>query len=346
MNNLYSPINVLLCSSGRRNYLVEYFKEALAPFGGKVHTMNSEKYASSLYVADNYSISPLIYSDEYESYLFEYCNKNEISIVIPLLDIELPILSKLKLRFLENGIRILVADKWLTKIANDKWETNHFLEQNGFNVLPCFLNLEDLKNHIGKEQITFPLFIKPRWGMASIGVYKADDLDELFVYYKKSQKEVRNSYLKYESQKDIENSVIIHSQLPGEEYGLDIINDLDGNYCNTLVKKKLKMFAGETEVAKLLDLPLLKDLGRKLSAITKHPGLMDVDVFFDGVKAFILDINPRFGGGYPFIHEAGVDLPKAIIYWHLGLPVDLNLLQCKTDIVVLKGFKMINLNMN
>ncbi len=167
--------------------------------------------------------------------------------------------------------------------------------------MPCFLNLKDFKIHIDKDQISFPLFVKPRcWGIASIGIYKAEDLDELFVFYKKSQKEVSNSYLKYESQKDIDNSVIIHTQLPGEEFGLDIINDLDGNYCKTLFKKKLKIFAGETEVAKVLDLSLLKDIGRKLSAITKNPGLMDVDVFFDGLKAFILDINPRFGGGYPF----------------------------------------------
>jgi carbamoyl-phosphate synthase large subunit len=49
---------------------------------------------------------------------------------------------------------------------------------------------------------------------------------------------------------------------------------------------------------------------------------MDVDVFWDEKNAFILEFNPRFGGGYPFIHAAGVNLPKAIVAWLQNEPVD------------------------
>ena len=37
--------------------------------------------------------------------------------------------------------------------------------------------------------------------------------------------------------------------------------------------------------------------------------------------------NPRFGGGFPFTYEAGVNLPKAILEWIKGNAVDASILQ-------------------
>lgn len=38
-------------------------------------------------------------------------------------------------------------------------------------------------------------------------------------------------------------------------------------------------------------------------------------------------MNARFGGGYPFSHMAGVNLPKALVEWSLGNVVDKVLLE-------------------
>jgi carbamoyl-phosphate synthase large subunit len=69
------------------------------------------------------------------------------------------------------------------------------------------------------------------------------------------------------------------------------------------------MRSGETDVAITVKEPKLESLGKMLGEITQHPANMDVDVFFDGTDAYILEMNARFGGGYPFSHLAGVDLP-------------------------------------
>ena len=82
------------------------------------------------------------------------------------------------------------------------------------------------------------MILKPRWGMGSIGIYKADNNEELEVFYKKLSREIFNTYLKYESSVDIEQSILIQEMIIGQEYGLDIINDLHGNYQNTIVKKE------------------------------------------------------------------------------------------------------------
>lgn len=338
-------MNILLTSVGRRNYLVEYFKSAVKPLNGKIFASNSDANAPGLYIADDYVISPLIYSENYESFLLEYCLGNKISIIISLFDIELPILSSFKANFKKNGIFIIVGDEWLTKMSNDKWETNKFLFNNDFLTRETYIKIEDCKIDIEKSLISFPLFIKPRRGMGSISVFRADNLKELEFYFELVKKEILNSYIKFESNLDIDNSVIIQPAFLGEEFGLDIINDLEGNYCTTIVKRKLSMRSGETDVAEIVEEPILESLGKKLSLLTKHPANLDVDVFFDGQKAFILDLNPRFGGGYPFSYEAGVDLPKLIVHWFKnGKSSELDILKYlrpKIGLVSMKGILMI-----
>ncbi len=338
-NNTNQPINILITSSGRRSYIIEYFKKAVQPYNGKIHAMNSNLNSAAIWLADYQVCSPLIYSEDYESFIFNYCVENRISIIISLFDIELPVLSRLKSKFEEFNIRVLVGDEWLTKLANDKWETYQFLKRNGFKTKDCFLTINDF---ISNSTVDFPVVVKPRWGMASLSVFYAENLNELNFYFELALKQIKNSYLKFESELDWDKSVIIQEKFNGDEFGLDIINDLDGNYCNTIVKKKLAMRAGETDVAITVDIPELKILGEEISKLTKHPANMDLDVFFDGKESHILEMNPRFGGNYPFSHEAGVDLPKAIVNWHLGKRVPPEMLIEKIGFKSMKGIQMVN----
>lgn len=318
--------------------MVEYFKEVLKPYNGKVHAMNSEIDVPALWVADYHIKSPLIYDDSYATFLLDYCKRNTIHIVISLFDIELPVLSKLKAEFKRHKITIVVGDEWLTTMANDKWKTQEFLSVNGFNTFKTFLSVEDLK----ETKVQFPVFIKPRWGMGSMSIFKADNLEEAQFYFNKAKSEIKQSYLKYESATDLENAVLIQEALPGREYGLDVINDLEGNYCTTIVKQKLAMRAGETDSAITINEPILQELGARLALLTKHPANMDVDVFFDGITPYILELNPRFGGGYPFSHAAGINLPQAIIDWYTNKKVILQeLLTPVYGLMTMKGITMI-----
>ncbi len=334
-------INVLLTSVGRRTYLINYFKEEIHKVGGRVYASNSSIYAPALFEADEYVISPLIYDENYDSFLLDYCKKNNIDLVISLFDIDLPKMSTLKEKFKKEGITIIVGELWLTQMANDKWKTHLFLKEKKFNVTPAYININQVFEALQSSKINFPLFVKPRWGMGSIGVYKAEDREDLNFYYRKVKQEISKTYLKYESASDIENAVLIQPAFHGEEYGLDIINDLDGNYCNTIVKKKLAMRSGETDAAEVLNEPILVELGKTISNLTRHPAIMDVDVFFDGQKDYVLELNPRFGGGYPFSHMSGVNLPKAIIAWYKKQQVNNEeLLKPKIGVVSMKGVSM------
>lgn len=319
-------MNVLLTSVGRRNYLVEYFKEAVLPYGGKVFAVNSHENAPGLYLADDFQIAPPIYSEEYIPFLYNYCISKNIKLIVPLLDNDLPVLAASKQIFESASIYVLVPELSIAELANDKFETHRFLKQNGFLTVTTVTNLEDF--FIAKEngEISFPVIIKPRWGMGSLSVYTADDEEELRFYFKKAKKEVLNSFLKHESYKDPGNEILIMDKIVGEEYMLDIINDLEGQYQVTVVNKKLLRKGGETEAVETVSHPELEKLGRSIANHFHHPLVLDADVIFSEKGLFILEFNPRFSGGYPFSHQAGINLPKALIQWLNGEKVNKNLL--------------------
>lgn len=336
-------INILLTSVGRRSYLVKYFKEALCG-RGTIHVANSEAKSPAFLVADKAVITPLIYDDEYIPFLLQYCEENNISAIIPLFDVDLPVLSRNKNLFQRKGIKIVVSDPRVIDICNDKWNSYCYLKEQGFNVPATYINLDDAINAIQSGRIRFPVIIKPRWGMGSIGVFEAESISEVRAFYQCTYRRIVNSYLKYESEIDIENSILIQEKIEGQEYGLDVINDFLGNNITTIVKQKYAMRAGETDCAIVVQNPELKEIGKRLGDALQHIANLDVDVFrTDSGKIMILEMNARFGGGYPFSHIAGVNLPRAIISWLLGEDVNQNDFMENYDIVGQKDISIVRL---
>ena len=317
-------MNILLTSAGRRTYLVEYFKKALGG-QGKVYASNSiDTY--TLHQADGYVITPAIYDKEYINFLISYCKKNQISAIISLFDIDLPVLAKHKDEFEKEGIKVVVSDYNVTQICNDKWSTYEFLVRLGLPQTPSYLNLENLKNDIAEGVVNYPFILKPRWGMGSIGIYKACNEQELLVFYAKLHKEIFDTYLKYESQVDKDSCIIIQQMIKGHEYGIEILNDLKGNYVSTFAKKKVAMRSGETDIAETVETVPFEDIAKLISAHLHHVAMLDVDCFVTETgERIVLEMNCRFGGQYPFTHNAGVNVPLQIIKWLNGEKVDKSL---------------------
>jgi len=314
--------NVLLTSVGRRSYLVKYFQDALNGCGF-VHAANSTSQNPAFRIADKYTVTPLIYSNDYIPFLLDYCQKNEIKLIVPLFDADLPILALNANLFAEVGVFVLVSDMEVVNCCNDKWETASFLTKNGIAHPKTFIELDSALTALTSGDLMFPVIIKPRRGMGSLGIFEAGCVEELSILYRKAENIVLSSYIQYEAKQD-KSHIIIQQKINGAEYHLDVINDLNGAYQNTIVKKKLAMRSGETDCAQIITNSDLHDMGRKLSMLLKHKGNLDVDVLQDSGTSLVLEMNARFGGGYPFSHVAGVDLPKAIIRWLQGLAVDKN----------------------
>jgi len=332
-------LNLLLTSVGRRSYLVKYFREALGS-EGEVHAANSTGRTPAFAWADKSVVTPLIHDRDYIPFLLDYCGRHGIGAILSLFDIDLPVLAAHRKEFEDRGVRLLVSSAEVVAVCNDKWETRRFLEANGFPAPAAWLKKEDALRAVRDGLVSFPLIIKPRWGMGSIALYEADDERELDVLYEKAKRDILKTYLKYESRERIEEGVLIQEKLEGDEYGLDIINDLEGEYRNTVVKLKHAMRSGETDCAMTVESPLLQELGRKLAVRLRHIGNLDADVFVRGGTPYVLDLNARFGGGYPFSHAAGVNLPLAIVKWLKGEPVGPELLTARPGVTAHKDLEI------
>ena len=204
-------LNILITSVGRRSYLVDYFKSALKGLG-HVHVSNSSEISPALQIADKYVISPLIYDNDYIPFIKKYCTQNNISAIISLFDADLPVLSKHKEELEKIVKKVIVSDYNVIEICNDKWKTYDFLIKNGFNTPKTYISIEKAKQDLSHGIINYPVIIKPRWGMGSIGVFEADNDQELMVLYNKTKRSIENSYLKYESNTDMRNSVLMQEK--------------------------------------------------------------------------------------------------------------------------------------
>ncbi len=332
-------MNILFTSVGRRTYLLKYFREALEG-EGSIHAMNSTAVTPAAKVADKFTVSPLIYDDGYIDFVLDYCKENKIDVVISLFDIDLPVLAENKKKFEEIGVKLIVSDYEAVNKCNDKLMTYVTFCETEVKVPATYVSLKNAVRDLREGKLKYPVMVKPRWGMGSVGVYEAESEQELRAFYKKTLREIQKTYLKYESAAEKGYEILIQEKIDGQEYGLDIINDLKGNYVTTVVKKKYAMRAGETDIAEIVDYKRLSDLGKRISGLVGHIANLDTDIIVrDGVP-YVIEINARFGGGYPFGHVAGINLPKAIINWVKGEEVPLSMLTPEIGVLAHKDISI------
>lgn len=309
-------MNVMLTCAGRRNYLILDFRRALGG-RGRVLAGDMTHHASALHEADEKLILPPIDRPEYVDVLLDTCKKKAIGLLVPLNDYELPILAARRGDFLAEGTIPLVASPTVVDQCLDKLKTNTLAEGLGLRIPETFTDLGAAMDALDSGSVDFPLFVKPRWGSSSVGLESVGDRHELELAWRLAQLRVETVGLR--GQLNAEQGVLIQQGLSGAEYGLDVVNDLEGAYQTSFVKRKIGMRAGETDRAEVVHDSGLEDFGRKIAEALGHPGIVDCDVFLHDDEPALLEINPRFGGGYPFSAAAGADLPSALIAWCQGI---------------------------
>lgn len=310
-------MNILFTCAGRRNYLINYFKQALQPHG-KVLAADLQMSAPALVDADLAFKVSSIYASSYIEELKHIIKKNDVKLVVSLNDLELPILSKHRGELEQYGAKVVVSSERVIDICFDKEKTEDFLLSIGLNSPKTFTDLQLAKGAIAKGELKYPLILKPRWGSASIGIEFPEDAEEMELAYKLLSKRLSRTILANASNTDIEHAILIQQKLPGTEFGMDVLNDFEGNYVGTFVRKKLAMRSGETDKAISIIDERFEMIGRRISEQLNHIGNLDCDVFEVDGELYVLEMNPRFGGGYPFSHEAGANTVEAYVGWMMG----------------------------
>lgn len=314
-------MNILFTCAGRRSYLLQYFREAL---GGKGLIIGADMQltAPALAFADIGLEVPPVYAPEYIEVLQAICVSRKIDLLIPLNDLELPILASKLDAFEKIGTRVLVSSIDVIETGFDKLKTVAFAKSIGMKTPKTYRDLNSARSAIDSGELRFPVVVKPRWGSASIGIEFPESMEELELCYALSAKKLMRSILKHASSGDTDAAILIQEKLPGKEFGVDVLNHFDKKPRAVYVKEKLAMRAGETDKSVLRQNVALEEAGWLIGERLGHIGNIDCDFFADEDDVYLLEINPRFGGGYPFTHESGGNYVKAILSWMEGQDLD------------------------
>lgn len=303
--------------------------------------MGNCNWAPTFLEADNFVITPLIHSENYIDFLINYCKINYIDVILPLFDVDLPVLASSIDRFNEHSINVIVSHKDVINICNDKWKSFKFFSKVKISTPKSYISLEEVTKALKTKKINFPLFLKPRFGCGSIGVIEAHNMKELKVFYKYVEFKIFKSYIKYDSYEHSKNCVIIQEKVDGEEFGMDVLNDLNTNYVSTFIKKKIEMKNGETYHAITFKDLKAEKIAELLSKNLKHILVLDVDyIKAKNGNLYVIDINCRFGGGYPFSHIAGADVPSALLHWLQKKNPPNDILKIKYGVESVKGLEI------
>lgn len=303
-------MNLLFTCVGRRKYLIDYFKAELAS-NDLVVGVDMTLTAPALSSCDYAYRVPSVYSEDYIDSLLQVCDEHDISAVISLNDLELPILAKNRARFEALNVQLVLGDERVVDICADKWQTFEFAQRLGIPTPSTFLNVDDCLTSIGNGGVSFPLMVKPRWGSASFGLFKVESEQELREAYDLLQDKLAHSYLSQSSEDP--RAIIIQEFIDGEEFGLDVFNDMRGSFRGVVAKRKLAMRAGETDKAITVSSDSFLPAVALIAEDLKHLGNLDCDFLCRDNVYYLLEMNSRFGGGYPFSHLAGANLAKALV---------------------------------
>lgn len=282
-------MNILILSCGTRDKVVQYFKEAFAG-EGRVIATDCNPYAPALYEADAHYIVPRITEPGYMDIIFDICRKEEIRGVLSLIDPELSLLAKHEKQFEELKVTVIGSAYELCERTLNKWEMYCWMKEHGYPCAKTYKDLESFYQAVEKKEISYPVFVKPMKGSASLQIARADDQEMAEFLFHHGDK------------------MLIQEFMTGQEIGVDCYIDmLSGEVVSVFTKKKLVMRAGETDKAVSFKKQELFDEVERFVLENGFKGQIDIDIFEkDGIYYFS-EVNPRFGGGYPHAYACGAD---------------------------------------
>jgi carbamoyl-phosphate synthase large subunit len=284
-----------IVSYGTRNKIVQYFKKELDS-RGLVFATDCSKLAPALYDADKYYIVPRITEKGYIDAILSICKENKIKAVLSLIDPELSLIANHKQDFLDIGAIPIISDYEVVEMCFNKYAMYKFLIQNGFKTAKSYIDKEEFYKDIDAGNISFPVFVKPVRGSASININKVT-----------SKKEIELLFNHFDN-------LMIQEFMDGVEYGADVYVDMiSGKPVAIFTKEKIKMRAGETDKSVSVKDRKLFELIKNFVKKAGFKGIIDIDIFKVDNEYYISEVNPRFGGGYPHAYECGVNVPEMII---------------------------------
>lgn len=312
--------NILILNAGTRDILIKNFLETC---NGRCQIITTDSYvlAPALYETPKHYVTKRWDEEGYWNEIEAICRKENVGLILSLVDPELELLARQKSRFSEMDILVNIGEENIIKATFDKFETLEYLRKNGYHWIKSYIDVELALQDIEDGKLTFPLVIKPRKGSGSVGIEIVHSVEHLKGLCKDH------------------NDILIQEYMDGQEIGADVYIDLlSGEVVSIFTKKKLKMRAGETDKSVSFKDDRLFQLLTDFAKGFGLNGVNDIDIFERNGEYYISEVNPRFGGGYVHAYAAGVDFPKYLVNNMNGLNNEPSIGSYDSNLYMMKYF--------
>lgn len=289
--------NILITSAGKRVSLVRAFQKEAAkmPFPVKIYCCDAApELSAACQIADDHFKVPRLDSPDYYKVLIHKCLEADIKLIIPTIDTELSLLAGHINDLMSNNIIPLVSDPEFIDITRDKRKMHKFFSDHSVDTAETY----------GKDNLKFPLFIKPYDGSRSVGAYLIRKPSELLPNHLNNEKNMFLEYIDHDTH---------------DEFTCDLYYDKTHRLRCAIPRKRIAVRDGEVNKGVTEKNHLEKEIRNKLEVIPGAKGCLTAQFFVNKKTGRIIgnEINARFGGGFPLSYLAGGNFPGWILHEYL-----------------------------
>jgi carbamoyl-phosphate synthase large subunit len=288
--------HVLVLSPGAKFGLVRALAEAVAWRDGRLTGWESDGASPALGLCHDRAKGGPVEGEGAVAELLHWCTDNGVNLVVPTRHDDLPSLAAARDRFAAAGVSIAVSSPECIRICHNKGETHAWLSSRGFPV-PAQTTVADLGTSALATQ--FPLIAKHPQGSGSRSVRTCSSLADLG---------------------GLPADWIVQSLAPGREHTINTYVDRRGRSVCEIPHERLLVAEGEVVRGRTVRVDALTDLARGIAEqLPGAGGPINIQIYWETEtgRATVIEINPRFGGGYPLAHRAGGKFVDWLLLEHI-----------------------------
>jgi carbamoyl-phosphate synthase large subunit len=256
----------------------------------------AEEIAGSSF-CDAFFTVPLARDPAYIDTLVELCRAERVRVLFPINDLEVSAVAAHAARFREAGVMAWVSDSLTVVTCNDKLLTARFCVANDITA-PSTWGADELPASL--DRLPYPLIIKPRSGVGSVGVARVDTPGEL-------QAMLRHT-----------PHAVIQRNIEGPEYTVDVVCDQAGRVLAAVPRERIEVKAGISYKGRTLHHPALEERARTIAATLGIRGPCNVQFRVEQGTPYLIEVNPRFSAALPLTIAAGVNSPLIFVRLAIG----------------------------
>jgi len=210
-----------------------------------------------------------------------------VTLILPLTDPEVDVLSENLELFTSIGVTVGVSPADAITLSRDKRAVGNFFASHRSVKTPRMYSIDEIES----QQAPFPLVSKPARGRSSQGLRVYRSYDEL--------------------PRKLDSRVVYQAYIEGRVFTVDLVRDLGGQIV-ALPRMELLRTAGGAGLTVSVD-PDRTDLIQLAQTVVEALGLIgavNLEFIYDGTSFYLIDVNPRFSAGVGFSIASGFEIVK------------------------------------